>query len=490
MTITLPANQAMRLLLRGEAPDHLVVEGDLPFYTTARLQSLPRGLHVRGALSLTRCGGVVALPPDLRVDGNLKLSECANLQTLGAGLRVGKSLAIKNCPQLAALPSDVVVHGKKAQIVNCQALQTWGAGWRINQELTVRECPQLAALPAGIMTEIIRVLECGITTLPPDLRANDVSIDTCAAFTGLSRLEGAVSLSVNNGPRFTQLPDGMTLDRLTISDCAALVSLPPALTVHETLSLDNCNALVTVPPLHTRGLRLQQCAALTALPDPLHLDNHLIVIECAALAALPTQLTTQHLGLNDCPLITALPAGLVLDTLDVQGCRNLTALPADLQVHGWFDIGLTPIRHLPPQLDAVELRWCGVQMDERQDVLQPENISVRKIMTTLNIERRRVLLMLVGAERFMREAGAKVQHQDVEPSGQQRQLLRVDLLPLRDRWGYNVDDEPIVMLSVTCPSTARQYMLRVPPDMQTCHQAAAWIAGFDDPDQYQPIMET
>jgi len=51
-------------------------------------------------------------------------------------------------------------------------------------------------------------------------------------------------------------------------------------------------------------------------------------------------------------------------------------------------------------------------------------------------------------------------------------------------------DEPLVCLSLVCPSTGHQYLLRVPPTMQTCHQAAAWIAGFDQPDAYHPIAES
>ncbi|NOK61345.1 MAG: hypothetical protein GFH27_549305n114 [Chloroflexi bacterium AL-W] len=51
-------------------------------------------------------------------------------------------------------------------------------------------------------------------------------------------------------------------------------------------------------------------------------------------------------------------------------------------------------------------------------------------------------------------------------------------------------DEDLVCVSVICPSTGRQYLIRVPPQTRTCHQAAAWIAGFDDPNAYQPIAET
>jgi hypothetical protein len=43
---------------------------------------------------------------------------------------------------------------------------------------------------------------------------------------------------------------------------------------------------------------------------------------------------------------------------------------------------------------------------------------------------------------------------------------------------------------VACPSTGRRYALRVPPTMRSCRQAAAWTAGFDNPDLYRPLIET
>jgi hypothetical protein len=30
----------------------------------------------------------------------------------------------------------------------------------------------------------------------------------------------------------------------------------------------------------------------------------------------------------------------------------------------------------------------------------------------------------------------------------------------------------------------------VPPNMRTCHQAAAWIAGFDNPKDYRLVAES
>jgi|GEM_PF-5634718 len=50
--------------------------------------------------------------------------------------------------------------------------------------------------------------------------------------------------------------------------------------------------------------------------------------------------------------------------------------------------------------------------------------------------------------------------------------------------------EHLVGLNCRCPSTGREYLLRVPPMTKTCHEAAAWIAGFDDPRDYHPDQET
>ena len=41
------------------------------------------------------------------------------------------------------------------------------------------------------------------------------------------------------------------------------------------------------------------------------------------------------------------------------------------------------------------------------------------------------------------------------------------------------DDEPIVMVHCTCPSTGREYWLRVAPEMTDCREALA--ASFQQP---------
>jgi hypothetical protein len=129
-------------------------------------------------------------------------------------------------------------------------------------------------------------------------------------------------------------------------------------------------------------------------------------------------------------------------------------------------------------LQGAALRWRGVRVEERV-AFHPERLTAKEVLEESNAELRRVMIERMGYLRFTQEAGAKVLDQDQDAGGV-RQLLSISL----------PTDEPLVGISCFCPSTQRQYFLRVPPKMKTCHQAAAWMAGFDDPSLYRPLIET
>ena len=109
----------------------------------------------------------------------------------------------------------------------------------------------------------------------------------------------------------------------------------------------------------------------------------------------------------------------------------------------------------------------------------PETLKGPDILSERNAELRRVMIERVGFEKFIREVKAEILDTDRDRGGE-RKLLRVPL----------EGDEAIVIVSILCPSTGRQYLVRVPPNSRTCHQAVAWTAGFDNPDDYAPIEET
>ena len=287
-------------------------------------------------------------------------------------------------------------------------------------------------------------------------------------------------LTLDSAPYLEALPTGLNCYELSAQN-THLTTLPADLSVEYRLDVSDCTSLTTLPAgLKVGSLILSGCTALETLPEGLDV-YFLDITGCTRLAALPTQATV-HVGkliARGCTKLRTLPAWLTdLAQLDVSGCVNLTALPEGLRVSSWVDLAHTQITALPASMKGARLRWQDVMVDQRI-VFHPETITAQEILSEPNSEMRRVLLDRKGTEAFIKEAQAELLDQDRDAGGTRR-LLRVPL----------TGDEPLVCVEVLCPSTTRQYLLRVPPTIQTCHQAAAWIAGFDDPNDYHPLVET
>ena len=313
------------------------------------------------------------------------------------------------------------------------------------------------------------------------------------------------SLNLSNCTALRELPSGLNVRRLDISGCTQIETLPEALHFYELnasgsglraipsdlrvefrLDLSNCEQLEALPHgLKTGSLVLANCTSLEKLPEALDV-YFLDVSGCVSLLDWPIQASVRvgRLNASNCHQLRSLPSWLgSMSQLDISGCANLCRLPAGLQVSSALDLAGSGIvesglESLPASLRQAPLRWRGVPVSQRV-VFEPESIDVDEVLGEANSEVRRVLLERMGYEKFLSEAQAKELDRDRDPGGERR-LLRVELQ----------DDEPLVCLAVYCPSTGRQYMLRVPPATRSCRQAAAWIAGFDNADDYQPIQET
>lgn len=181
-----------------------------------------------------------------------------------------------------------------------------------------------------------------------------------------------------------------------------------------------------------------------------------------------------HLNLSGSHALYALPENLTCESLDISDCVNLTALPKGLHVTRWIELADSGIAQLPKGHGFL-LRWRGVQVS---DAIAFETHTGQDILNVENVELRRVLIERLGYETFLQQVGGVVRDRDTD-SGGERQLICIAF----------EDDEPLMLLKVTCPSTGHLHVLRVPPYMRTCHQAAAWVAGFDNPDDYDPAIE-
>lgn len=184
-----------------------------------------------------------------------------------------------------------------------------------------------------------------------------------------------------------------------------------------------------------------------------------------------------HLDLSGASHLYDLPNNLSCESLDLSDCVNLSRLPEGLHVTYWIEVAGSGLTHLESGHGFI-LRWRGVPISDRA-MVNPDSITGQEILNTDNVELRRVLIERLGYEKFLQQVGGIIRDRDQDAGGE-RQLIAVPF----------EDDEPLMVLKVICPSTGHLHLLRVPPDMETCYQAAAWVAGFNNPDLYQPAIET
>lgn len=118
--------------------------------------------------------------------------------------------------------------------------------------------------------------------------------------------------------------------------------------------------------------------------------------------------------------------------------------------------------------------WHGVHVPERV-ILDPDRLTREDFLTESNVEVRRVMQERMGS-RFVSELGGVVL--DRGPRGTLYEVALPD------------DPERVARyVQVQDASTPRQYMLRVPPTIQTAAEAVAWSfqIGVED---YHPTQET
>lgn len=345
-------------------------------------------------------------------------------------------------------------------------------------------------VPANEAEPLIRSREAppGLTVTTPltmrdvDWLPEDLSVQVATISGSLSALPDGFSArrAVFHTPALARIGQGVRCGALTIED-AALRRAPSDLQVRDRLDLSRCRELTELPEgLRTGALNLSECVALERLPENLTV-SFLDLAGCASLKALPESLRMDggRLNLRDCVWFRSLPANLgTVAQLDLAGCLNLTELPEGLDITSWVDIAGTSIERLPPRFDQVGLRWRGVAVSRRM-IFEPDTFSAEEILAEQNAEIRRVMMERYGYDRLFEEAKAEVLDEDVDAGGERR-LLRMPV----------PGDEDLVCVAVRCPSTGHRFVLRVPPSMRSCRQAIAWTAGFDNPEYYQPEIET
>jgi Domain of unknown function (DUF6745) len=502
-------------------PDDLVVEESLKLLRCEHITRLPENLALR-ELHLEGMVNITSLPPSLKIADTLTVARCPSLEKLPAGLHL-KTLSIGTCERLSDLPADFYVEElylgawpsagglpsglavKTLTIARSDYLVALPNDIQVEKALALKRCAAFRGLPSGLKVASLYIEDCpNLAELPADLQVTDHLSLPSANVTSVSpALRLTSTLDVSECTALERLPDGLRLIALNARGCSRLTALPDDLRVTQTLDLSGCVNLETLPEgLHVHTLNLTNCMSLRALPDDLRVTD-LTISGCTALTNWPSSglPKLRRLVMRDCPALTGWPTSgpatlrsldlrgntwirelppwlRTVDELNAAGRRTLEQLPEKLRVASWVDLADTALRALPPSARGFRLRWRGVAIDARS-ACHPEAVNGKEILKERNAEVRRVMLERVGYEQFLRQVEAETLDED-EDAGGPRRLLRVAV----------GQDEPLVCLAVHDPSTGRQYLLRTPPAMRTCHQAAAWIAGFDNPDDYHPLAET
>jgi hypothetical protein len=203
------ADEAADLILQGDAPTGLAVEGALSFHDERRLRRLPEGLTVR----------------------RLSLVNCPNLEGLPAGLRV-RHLELRDCPQVSTLPEGL----------RCYELSAPGSA--------------LTELPDDLRVEFRLDLSgsTALTALPEGLTVGTLDLRNCTALTRLPEGLDVCFLDLSGCTRLANWPERLSvkLGRLNVSGCVRLTGLPPGVRQLGQLDLSGCPGITSLP----EGLRV------------------------------------------------------------------------------------------------------------------------------------------------------------------------------------------------------------------------------------------
>jgi hypothetical protein len=319
-----------------------------------------------------------------------------------------------------------------------------------------------------------------IVALPYDFRpVRHLILKNCPRLKEIPDRSIARKLEIIHCPEIRTLPAGLNCNAI-IAHFSNIVSVPDGIQVSHKLDLQNSVQLRSLPAgLQVGVINLRGCLSLTQLPCGLK-TSYLDLSECSGIFQWPDDLEIGcgHLNLAGSGFYELPPGLRLIARLDIRNCPRIKTLPEGLEIRSWVDVAGSGLRMLPKSCEKVRIRWRGVNITSRI-AFEPESIQESDILNETNAEVRRVMLERVGFERFFEKVKAEVLDEDRDPGGPRR-LLKIAL----------PNDEPLVCISMSCPSTARRYVLRVPPTMASCRQAAAWMAGFDNPDDYAPLVET
>jgi leucine-rich repeat protein SHOC2 len=137
-----------------------------------------------------------------------------------------------------------------------------------------------------------------------------------------------------------------------------------------------------------------------------------------------------------------------------------------INIDGNFIDDLSILQTLPKLKEVIFLDlnlpcryWIKLSEWKTQWLLDEENAEIR-----------RVLIQQIGYDRICQELDAI----DLD-NWREYTLLKI---------GADIDEEPMVLLKMTCPSTGHIHILRVPPEMTSAEAAITWVNHGIHPNEF------
>lgn len=406
--------------------------------STCPIKTLPNPLNVGGDLVLVRCHELAALPMQILVANSITIVGAA-IQQIGRIDEVHGDLRLCGCP-ISELPEQLRVHGDAT--LDGLRLKQLPAGLRVEGNLNLVNCKDLTQLPDDLIVGgRLNIVGCPISKLSR----------TC---------------QIGRGIRFKLC----SIDRL---------DLPQK--IPGTLSINACRKLKSIHGVEVveGNMSVIDGVELIHLPEKLTINGRLVLDRCRILERLPE---TLEIRARQFPWEDRNASLRWISALSLVGCQNVTRLPNMKNVKGSVDLADCGVEDLTDEeLEGLQVRWRGVPIEARY-LFRPKKIRPEEVFGQRNAEVRRVMLERMGTQRLMQMTSSRVVDSDQDAGG----LRRLIYFRISQAWGR----EEYHFLNCFCPSTGREYLLQVPMTVVTCHAAAAWLAGFDEPDDYQPIVET
>jgi len=125
--------------------------------------------------------------------------------------------------------------------------------------------------------------------------------------------------------------------------------------------------------------------------------------------------------------------------------------------------------------------YRGVIIPPEYGKMPLEQWQPRWLLTEANAEVKMVLIQAMGYEKICQELNITTRDTYREYS-----LITLDNVTdvELEEWKSPEDEEPILLLKMTCPSTGHIHVLRVPPDIDTAREAITWVNWDIDPEEF------